>query len=270
MLAGVVLTLAELWVYPVKSLAGVRVSRAEVEARGLRHDRRFMVVDSAGRFLTQRELPSMALLRPRIEGSRLTLEGPLGAGPSVDCEAPGDAREVAVWGDRCEAVDAGDEAARWLSSALSTKVRLVRMPESTRRSADPDYARPGDLVSFADGFPFLLTTDASLRAVSSRLPAPVDARRFRPNLVVTGVDRPFDEDGWAEVRVGGLRFFPRKPCSRCAIVDVDPDTGTRSTGVLAALAELRREGNRVFFGQNLVHDGLGSLHEGSPVEVVPR
>jgi uncharacterized protein YcbX len=261
------LTLRELWIYPVKSLAGVRVSRAEVTDRGLRDDRRFMVVDPAGRFLTQREEPAMARLQPRLQDDRWVLEGPSLPLLSVPRDPSGESRDVIVWGDRCSAVDLGEEAAQWLERALGRPARLVHMPEATRRAADPGYAREGDLVSFADGFPFLLTTEASLAAVDARLEAPVDVRRFRPNLVVGGPLAPFAEDGWVEVRIGALRFFPRKPCSRCAIVDVDPDAGARAGGVLTALAGLRRDGDRVFFGQNLVHDGEGALEVGDSVEV---
>lgn len=262
--------LAELWIYPVKSMAGVRVARAAVEARGLAGDRRFMVVDPAGRFLTQRELPPMARLRARLHGEWLHLEGPDGCGSRVPRVPSGPTREVVVWDHRCAAVDAGDEVAAWLERSLGRPARLVYMPDDVRRPADLQHARQGDLVSFADGFPFLLATDASLAAVNAALPAPVDLRRFRPNLVLHGVEAPFAEDGWAELRIGELRFYPRKPCSRCPIVDVDPDAGERAPGVLSALSTLRRRGNRVDFGQNLVHEGEGVLEEGAPVEVVPR
>jgi uncharacterized protein YcbX len=248
----------------------VRLERALVTDRGLRDDRRFMVVDEHGRFLTQRELPAMARVRPDLEGDVLTLRAPDRAPLRVPREPEGTACEVVVWSDRCAAIDSGDDAARWLTDVLGRPARLVHMPSSTRRAADPGHARAGDLVSFADGFPFLLTTDTSLAAVNAALDAPVDVRRFRPNLVVSGAPAPFAEDGWAEVGIGPVRFYPRKPCSRCAIVDVDPDAGARAPGVLGALATLHREGSRVFFGQNLVHDGEGVLEVGSPVSVTPR
>ncbi len=261
------LALAALFVYPVKSLAGGPVSRARVEDRGLRHDRRFMVVDADGRFVTQRERPAMATSTARVEGEALWLEREGAAPASVPIEVEGPSREVRVWGDRCRAVDAGDEAAGWLSEALRQPVRLVRMPRRTRRPADPGHAREGDVVSFADGFPFLLATEASLEAVNARLDAPVDMRRFRPNLVVRG-GAAFAEDAWRGLRIGDVRFEVRKPCSRCAIVDVDPDSGERAGGVLAALATFRERGNAVFFGQNLVHDGEGELRVGAPVELL--
>ncbi|HJL19101.1 MAG TPA: MOSC N-terminal beta barrel domain-containing protein [Sandaracinaceae bacterium LLY-WYZ-13_1] len=259
------LRLSELWIHPVKSLAGVRVPEAVVEDRGLRHDRRFMWVDPDGRFTTQRELPAMARLQPAIEGGRLLVRAD-GATLEVALDVDGAPRTVEVWGDRVDAVDAGDEAAAFFRRHLGAGGRLVRMPDAARRAADPGHARPGDLVSFADGFPFLLVTDGSLAALNERLERPVDVRRFRPNLVVSGA-APFAEDAWSELRVGPVTFFPRKACSRCRIVDVDPDRGEPGRAVLAALARFRKSGSRVLFGQNLVHDGRGVLREGDPVEV---
>lgn len=261
------LRLSAIWIYPVKSLAGVRVSRAHVEDRGLRDDRRFMVVEPDGRFLTQREHAPMALVRARVEGDALHLEAP-GAPPLVvPLEVDGPAREVTVWADRCEATDAGERAARWLSDALGRRARLVRMPASTRRAVDARYASDGEIVSFADAFPFLLVGQGSLDALNARLEAPVDARRFRPNLIVEGA-APFAEDGWRELAIGAVRLHVRKACSRCPIVNVDPDRGARGSEPLATLATFRTADHRVLFGQNLVHQGRGSLREGDPVRLV--
>lgn len=261
--------LASLFIYPVKSLAGVRVERARVEDRGLRHDRRFMIVDGDGRFVTQREHAAMATITAQLRDAELVLDAPRASTLTVPLEVEGPVREVVVWRDRCDAIDAGDEAAAWIGEQLGIRARLVRMPVTTRRRADPSFARPGDLVSFADGFPFLLATEASLDALNARLATPVDIRRFRPNLVVSG-SAPFEEDRWLELAIGGVRFFVRKPCARCTIVDVDPDRGTREKEPLATLATFRARGHAVLFGQNLVHDGEGELAIGDRVEVLAR
>lgn len=261
------LTLAAIWIHPVKSLAGMCVDRAWVDDRGLRHDRRFMIVDAEGRFVTQREHPAMARIHARVDGERLTLSANERSPLEVALEVEGPSCEVIVWRDRCAAIDAGDAPARWLSEALSMHVRLVRMPASTRRAVDPEYAREGDIVSFADGFPFLLATEASLDALNARLARPVDMRRFRPNLVVAGAS-PFAEDAWRELAIGGVRFGVRKPCARCAIVTVDPDLGTREKEPLATLATFRSRDHGVLFGQNLVHDGEGELSVGDAVRVI--
>lgn len=262
------LSLSQLWIYPVKSLAGVRVERARVErrglARGLVHDRRFMVVGADGEFLTQRQHPRMALVRVAVAEPYLRLEALSCAPIHVPLVPEGSAREVRVWGDTCAAIDAGDDVASWISAFVGCTARLVYMPESTERGADRPYAREGDLVSFADGFPFLLLGEASIEALNERLSQQVDVRRFRPNLVVRGAP-PFAEDGWRELVIGSVRFLPCKPCGRCTVVNVDPDRGERSKEPLATLASFRTREGRVLFGQNLVHDGEGEIAEGDPV-----
>jgi len=262
----VTLHLAEIRIHPVKSLAGLSVEAAEVDDRGLRHDRRFMVVDPRGRFITQRELPAMATVRAFVEDECLVLEAPSGATFALPVEGGGEPLEVTIWRDRVAALDQGADAARWLNETLGADLRLVRMPPETHRPVDPAYARAGDRVSFADGFPFLLVTEASLAALNERSARPVDVRRFRPNLVIAGAT-PFAEDGWTEIGVGPVRLFPRKACSRCQVVDVDPDRGVREKGTLATLSTFRREGSRVLFGQNLVHDGRGVIRRGDLVTV---
>lgn len=259
------LRLRELWIYPVKSVAGVRLRSAEVVERGLAGDRRYMVVSPDGRFLTQREQPALATLRAEPTPRGLSLRAPGGARIEVDPER-GEPREVTVWGDAVAARDLGAGPARLLSEHLGVEARLVYMPGSTRRPADREHAREDDVVSFADGFPFLLTSTASLAALDERLEEPVDMRRFRPNLVVEGA-APFAEDDWARIEIGPITFLGSKPCSRCAIVDVDPDRGVRDGRVLPELNRFRKVDRQVIFGVNLVHDGRGRLEEGMPVRV---
>jgi uncharacterized protein YcbX len=265
--------LREIWIHPVKSLGGTRVARARIDDRGIVFDRRFMVIDTNGRFVTQREHAQMANLAARIDADRLLLSRPReGQGEgATECAVPlevdGPERDVVVWKDTVRAIDAGDEPARFLSDALSLDVRLVRMPSSTRRAVDPRYATKGELVSFADGFPFLLITDGSLAALNARLDTKVDARRFRPNLVIEGAG-PFAEETWREIRIRSIRFFVAKHCSRCTIVNVDPDTGVRGLEPLAALADLNKRDRQVFFGENLFAEGEGEIAEGDDVVVI--
>ncbi len=263
------ITLSEIWIYPVKSLSGVRVREATVVARGLEGDRRFMVVDPRGRFVTQRERPELARLAPRLEGDELVIEAP---GAVLRVPRGGAAHDAAltasIWGDEVAARDAGEAAAAFLTDFLGAPHRLARMPDATRRPADPDGARPGDVVAFQDGFPFLVTSAASLAWLLERLPSPVDVRRFRPNLVVAGAD-PFAEDGWRELRIGEITLHVAKACPRCSVIDVDPDRGERARGVLAKLAELRTIDRAARFGQNCVHDGTGTLRVGDAIEVTP-
>ena len=264
------LILSELFLYPVKSLGGIAVARWELDAFGLRFDRRWMVVDPAGKFLTQRQHPQMARIRPRLDdGGRLTLSHPDQgefAVPPADPEAP--RLRVQVWSDTVAAVPVGDAADRWLSEAIGVDCRLVWFPDDVKRQVDTRYAFLGDRTAFADGFPLLLIGQASLDDLNRRLASPVPMRRFRPNLVVAGAE-PYAEDHWQRIRVGSVPMRVVKPCSRCVITTVDPDTGRR-TGQepLATLAKYRRRGKHVYFGQNVIHEGRGELVVGDMVEVL--
>jgi uncharacterized protein YcbX len=227
-----------------------------------------MVVDEKGEFLTQRALPRMALVSPRLVdvGLELTAPGmpPLSVSPSVQPERT----RVTVWEDRCAAVEEGRDAAEWLSTFLEVSCRLVRLPDDEVRRVDPGYGGPDDQVGFADGFSFLLTSRASLDDLNQRLPAPLPMNRFRPNIVVAGSEA-FEEDRWKRIRIDGITFAVVKPCARCAITTTDQDTGERSHEPLRTLSTFRRVAGRgVMFGQNLVHDCVGVLHVGAEVEVL--
>ncbi len=262
-----VLTLSALYRYPVKSLRGEAYGALEVGRSGLCGDRQWMVVDRAGRFVTQRQQPRMALVSTRLaDDGTLHLAAP--GMPDLTVASGGAAcTEVVVWGDRLEAALAGVEAHAWLSDFLALDCRLVRFAEDVSRAVDPAYAAAGDQVAFADGFPFLLISQASLDDLNARLERPVPMLRFRPNLVVEGC-APYAEDGWRRIRIGDVGFRVAKPCSRCIIPTIDPATGERGREPLRTLMTYRRRDNKVFFGQNLVHDGGGRLTVGMPVEVL--
>ena len=255
-----------LHVYPVKSAAGISLSRAEVGDRGFQHDRRFMIVDGAGQFLTQRVLPRMALISVALSSASLRVTGP-GMRPLEIPLVPsgGSLRPVQVWRDRCEALSLGPEPARWLSELLGVTCELVYMPEATLRAVDPSFG-PGR-VGFADGYPFLLASTASLDDLSRR-GASVPMERFRPNIVVDGAPA-FAEDHWKRVGIGPVEFRVVKPCARCAITTVDPARGVFSgPEPLRTLAEFRRSEEGVLFGMNLVHEGAGVVSVGDEVTVL--
>jgi uncharacterized protein YcbX len=261
--------LSGLYAYPVKSLQGLALPQAGVARRGLRWDRHWMVVDLDGRFVTQRQRPRMALIGCQVEGDRLRLSAPgmedleLPAAPSRPA-----AVEVRIWNDRCLAASSGAQAAHWLSRFLDSDVQLVYLPGERVRPLDPTYARPEDQTGFADGFPFLLISEASLDDLNRRLERPLSMRRFRPNLVVSGCE-PYAEDRWRRIRIGGIEFRVVKPCSRCIITTVDPQTGERAGDEpLRTLRSYRQRDNKVFFGQNLIHDNTGPLRLGDQVEVL--
>ena len=262
------LRLTSLHLYPIKSAAGLAPEEWELDNFGLRYDRRWMVVDAAGRLITQRTHPRLALVRPtvgdgtlRVETSGMpVLELPLAPGASVTTTA-------VVWDDACAAVWTGERAARWFSDLLDTHCSLVYMPESTVRPADPAYAPADTRVSFADAFPFLLISEESLAELNGRLPSPVPMNRFRPNLVIAGGE-PYGEDRMPAFGIGPLRFRVVKPCDRCVLTTVDQATG-RSGGPepLRTLSGYRKRDGKVLFGQNVVHDRPGRLHVGAPLQV---
>jgi len=264
--AGIVLS--GLFFYPVKSLTGLGLERAPVDERGIRYDRHWMLVDGQGRFLSQRELPAMTRIKTQLAPGVLRLKAP--GMPDLDLDLDGERGkrlDVQVWRDSCQAYFEGASAANWLSQYLEVDCRLVSMPRQTLRPVDQRYAEPRDQVGFADGFPFLLISQASLDDLNSRLDAPLPMRRFRPNLVVAGCES-YAEDRWKRIRIGGISFRVAKPCSRCVITTIDPDTALKGQEPLRTLGGYRREGNQVYFGQNLIHDQPGELHTGMPVEIL--
>lgn len=255
----------ELHVYPVKSLGGLAVPRAAVGDRGFLHDRRFMVVDGDGRFLTQRVLPRMALVATEIDGDRLRLSGP-GAEPLEVPLAPDGPRiPVQVWRDTCPAVSAGEPAAAWLSRLLGRPCRLVYMPDDVLRPTAPDHG-PGR-VGFADAYPFLLVSLDS-RAEVARRGGDVPIGRFRANLVVEGA-APFAEDRWRRVQVGTVVFRITTPCARCAVTTVDPARGAvAGPEPLRTLAAFRGGDEGVLFGVNMVQEEPGEVAAGDALTVL--
>jgi len=261
------LHLASLHVYPVKSCGGFSPPEWNVDHFGLRHDRRWMVVDLAGEFITQRKEPRLALIRPALVDHSLVLRAP--GMPDLELALlPSSGRrvQVQVWNDMTEGVPVSPEAAQWLSRFLGRPVRLLWMPDDVVRATDPTYAA-GYQVSFADGFGFLLISEASLHELNSRLETPLPMNRFRPNLVVSGAE-PFAEDNWRDLRLGGLELTVVKPCARCVITTTNQDTAQRGAEPLRTLATFRRQDGQVMFGQNVVHRGTGRLLAGTPLEVL--
>jgi uncharacterized protein YcbX len=270
--------LAALHIYPVKSLRGVPVRTAEVDSLGAVGDRRFLVVDPSGSFMTQRTVPRMALVGTSVDGEKLTLRSSGLADIQIRrAPDPGAAlAPVRVWSSEgLMAEDCGDAPAAWLSTALCAPCRLVRIGPAFNRPVRPAASRPGDKVGFADAFPFLVTSEESLRDLNDRIAdsggggVPMD--RFRPNLVLSGC-KPFEEDSWKRIRIGGIIFRSGGPCIRCIVTTTDQLTGSRGAEPLRTLAMFRRdpaEPTHVRFGQNLVHETkAGVLRVGDPAEVL--
>ncbi len=254
-------TLSEIWIYPIKSLGGISVKEAIAERRGLRYDRRWMLVDDNGRFVSQREIPNMALLGTATEPPFLTVfwksnphkkvQIPLEIAPDLLPKI-----DVQVWDDHCIGLVLSDEINQWFSTNLGQNLRLVLMPETDHRPADERYSPPGHQVSFADGFPYLIIGQASLDELNSRLDHPLPMNRFRPNFVFTG-GQPFEEDFWGQFSINDQPFQGVKPCARCSITTTDQETAERAAEPIKTLATYRKFENQILFGQNVLWLGEG-------------
>jgi uncharacterized protein YcbX len=276
------LHLTALYLYPVKSCRGLAVASAAVDVHGLVGDRRFLVVDAEGRFLTQRAHPRMALIETALTTDGLILSSPNHGSVSVPhaSHLPPRAsmsRSVMVWKDTVTADDCGDEPAAWLSASLGLPCRLVQAGAAYSRPL-PGRKVPSTLdgrlstrheVSFADGFPFLVIAEESLADLNARLGAPLPMNRFRPNLVVAG-GAPYAEDTWGRFRIGGVVFHGATRCGRCVVTTTDQLTATRGQEPLKTLASYRRDADgAVMFGRNLVHETkAGRLTVGDAVEML--
>ncbi len=270
--------LTSIWRYPVKSCRGERLAAARVEPWGLEGDRRWMVVDDAGDPVTARAYPRLVLVTPRLDGGgSVTLAGPGLPDLSVPVPSGGDLVPVTVWASELAAAPAGDEAAAWLTQVIGAPARLVYLDDPTRRPTNPAYSRDTDRVSFADGYPLLLTSEESLAALNGWIAegpkaaeGPVPMGRFRPSVVVSGAPA-WAEDGWRRLRVGPVTFRNAKGCDRCVFTTIDPDTAEKGHEPLFALARHRRWDNKVWFGVNLIPDNAGPgtvIRPGDPVEIL--
>ena len=261
---------SQLYLHPVKSLGGIPVEQFEIDRFGPYLDRRWLVVDENGHFMTQRQYAAMAQVRTALSADgQVTLSAP-GCVPVSFCAAHyhgGVPVQVTIWRDRCDAVTGPAHVDVWLSQYLGVTCRLVHMPENSHRLVDPAYAESGETVSFADGFPLLLISEESLQDLNRRMSIDVGMERFRPNLVVKGTT-PFGEDDWRRIRVGDMTFTVAKPCSRCAIPTIDPVTAQKQPEVFKTLKSFRGRDGAVYFGQNLLPEGAGMIRVGDAVQVL--
>jgi uncharacterized protein YcbX len=258
--------LSGLFIYPIKSCAGIALEHAEVALRGLAGDRRYMLVDRSGLFVTQREVPRLCLVATALTDSSIEVSS-LGY-PQLQLPRELDAgafesRPYRVWDDVGSALR-HPEGSRWFSEFLDDDVSLLYMPDAEQRRVNPKWARAGDIVSFADAYPLLLISEASLADLNQRLPAPLEMRRFRPNLVISDCE-PYAEDRLETLRIGSVSLRAVKGCERCVITTVDPDSAERGREPLRTLASYRLRDGKVWFGMNLIHDGPGHLQLGDAV-----
>lgn len=262
--------LSGLFVYPIKACRGISLESAHVVERGLQFDRRYMLVDRTGTFVTQREAPQLSRVTTAFVGDSIVVSTQASADLELPRELfPGSHLESSayrVW-DHFGSALRHPEGSRWFSTFLDDEVSLVYMPDVERRAVNPARAQPGDIVSFADGYPLLLISEASLADLNRRLAEPVEMRRFRPNLVISGCE-PYAEDTFSTLRIGELSLRAVKRCERCVVTTVDPETGQGGKEPLRTLAKYRYEDGNVWFGMNLIHDGSGTLRLGDRVTLL--
>jgi len=262
------LTLSEIWIYPIKSLGGIRLASASVMPKGLQYDRRWMLIDEAGMFITQRIHSRMAFFKLSFTDSQFAITFKDDA-IYMPVNAPVSIHPVSalIWDDSVEVYEVLGEYSRWFSQRLGISCRLVYFPEKNQRFVDEKYRIYEDQVSLADGYPFLIIGQRSLDDLNSRLESPIPMNRFRPNFVFTGGE-PYEEDNWRNFRIGKNRFAGVKPCSRCVLTTVNQETAERGTEPLATLSTYRKINSKIHFGQNLIATDYNEIYEGDKIELL--
>ncbi|MEO6327461.1 MAG: MOSC N-terminal beta barrel domain-containing protein [Ginsengibacter sp.] len=267
------LSVSELYIYPIKSLGGIALDTAMVTNRGLQHDRRYMLVDENNIFFTQREYPAMAFLRTAIEDDDLLVYHKDAMSEKLELhvapEPTGTTTTVKIWDDWCEGEYISERADDWFSDKLGISCRLVYMPDSTKRKVDPLRALNDDITSFTDGYPIMMLGQSSLDDLNGRLIEQLPMNRFRPNIVYTG-GQPFEEDVMEHFSINNINFFGVKPCARCPIPTTNQETGVRGKEPLKTLSQYRVANNKVLFGQHVLCAGTGIISVGDSINVLKR
>lgn len=264
------LKVSELYIYPIKSLAGIKLNRAVVTDRGFQYDRRWMLIDKNNRFISQREHAPMALLIPEIRDQYLTVSASNNTLVNIPLNTDNqNFIMVYIWDDVCRAQLVDPTIDDWFSQQLNMDVRLVFMPDETLRFTDPDYTPAGQIASFADAYPFMMIGQASLHDLNKKLDRQLPINRFRPNIVFTG-GQPYQEDIMDNFTINNISFNGVKLCARCNIITIDQETALSAKEPTKTLASYRRKSNKIYFGQNLVHSGTGIISVGDSINLLTQ
>lgn len=262
------LIVQDIFIYPIKSLGGIRLSEAVVEEKGFQYDRRWMLVNEEGVFLSQRDYPQLALLNVELGVNELVVFRKNEKEKLIQVPfemAKGPEILVTIWDDQVLGKVVHPEISNWFSDYLGIEVNLVLMPEFSHRKVDPRYAVNEESVSFADGMPYLIIGQESLDDLNSRLESPVTMDRFRPNIVFSG-GAPFLEDSLDKIKIGVVEFQIVKPCARCVMTTVDQESGVKGKEPLKTLASYRTLAGKVYFGQNAVALRTGKVKIGDHIQ----
>lgn len=264
-----VFRLSEIFVYPVKGLQGIRLEKAFATSRGIQYDRKWMLVDQQGRFLSQREIPLLSQFAVSLEKDGIQIISPNKHSKLfIDFSEEGQRIPIEIWDDSVMAALCSSQTSQWFSDILNIPVRMVRMPDDVFRQVDPKYVPHPNPVGFADGFPFLLCSHSSLAVLNQKLEEKITMQRFRPNLVFSG-GVGFEEDHFGEFSIGNISFQAIKPCARCHVITIDPDTGNKGQEPLRTLGLFRARNNKVMFGENVILIGNeGWIEVGMPLKVL--
>jgi hypothetical protein len=261
------ITVTQIWIYPVKSMRGIKVKNALVEEKGFVHDRRWMLVDRRGKFITQRNYPVLTQFQPDFVDGQLQITFlPDKSSITIPDSEEGETISVELWDDTFTTTKLDSEINAWFSEKLGIECFLVHNNQSTHRKLSEKYVAGDRDLSFADGYPYLLANEASLKELNSKLNKPVNIDRFRPNIVVSS-NFPFAEDGWQKFTIGEIPFLFAKPCPRCVVINIDQSTGESDPEVLKTLASFRMMENKVMFGINIVALKKGELSLGEKLKL---
>jgi len=262
------LTVSQLYIYPIKSLGGIALNKAFVTERGFEHDRRWMLVDENNRFLSQREVAQMALLKVFLKDNGLLVTYATGENILIPfVPLTHETCQVIIWDDTCTAIYVSNAVDDWFTKVLGMPCRLVYMPDNSKRQVDQEYAPIGQITSFSDAYPFMLLGQATLDDLNDRLAEALPMDRFRPNIVFTG-GKAFEEDLLDSFTIGNIHFNGVKLCARCILTTINQDNAIKAKEPLKTLASYRRKNNKIYFGQNLIHMGNGTITIGDKIEVI--
>ncbi len=259
------LQLSEIWIYPIKSLGGIRLQSSKVARKGLIYDRRWMLVDEQNSFMTQRIHHQMALFKLSLDQNGFNIDHQRASLflPFKNDLLPTPI-QTKVWDDEVTVFEVSSLVSEWFSKQLDTTCKLVEFPEQNLRPVDSRYQLNQEQVSLADGYPFLIVGQSSLDDLNSRMNTVIPMDRFRPNLVFTGGE-PYEEDSWKQFSIGKNKFIGVKPCSRCVLTTVDQQTAIQGKEPLATLATYRKKDNKIYFGQNVLAIDHDEIYEGDEI-----
>ena len=263
---------SQLYIYPIKSLSGIAKQSVEITSTGFKHDRRWMLVDERNIFLSQRTHPQMVLLHiaETSLGFKISKYNDDVMSIIIPFTTLSEKKiKVTVWDDVCDAIEVSDAHNEWFSNMLNTKCKLVYMPNDSLRPVDKQYAANNEITSFSDGYPILMIGQSALDNLNEKLIEQLPVNRFRPNIVFTGGVAHF-EDEMAAFTINKINFLGVKPCSRCVIPTINQQSAKKGKEPLTTLSTYRMKNNKIYFGQNVLHQQNGQINVGDEIKITTQ